>query len=54
MKDNAEKDLELVRRLSKLMAEEKIVTLKYEKSGLKLFLDMNFSNEISDFKAILC
>ena len=50
MKDNAEKDLELVRRLSKLMTEEKIVTLKYEKSGLKLFLDKNFNNDISDFK----
>ena len=34
MKDNAEKDLELVRRLSKLMTEEKIVTLNMKISKI--------------------
>ncbi len=41
MKDNSNKDLELIRKLSQLMSKEKIAKLEYEKSDLKLSIDKN-------------
>ena len=41
MKENSNKDIELIRKLSQLMSKEKITKLKYEKSNLKLSLDKN-------------
>ena len=41
MKENSNKDIELIRKLSQLMSEEKITKLKYKKSNLKLSLDKN-------------
>ena len=45
MKENQNKDIELLRKLSQLMAEEKIAKLKYEKSDLKLSIDKNVQSE---------
>jgi len=41
MKDNSNKDLELIRKLSQLMSKERIAKLEYEKSDLKLSIDKN-------------
>ena len=41
MKENLNKDIELIRDLSQLMSKEKITKLKYEKSDLKLYLNKN-------------
>ena len=45
MKENSNKDIELIRKLSQLMSKEKINKLKYEKSDLKLSLDKNTQSE---------
>ena len=49
MKEYSNKDLELIRKLSQLMSEEKILNLKYEKSGLKLSIDKSCKNENLNF-----
>ncbi|MAJ15399.1 MAG: acetyl-CoA carboxylase biotin carboxyl carrier protein subunit [SAR116 cluster bacterium] len=49
MKEHSNKDLELIRKLSQLMSEEKILNLKYEKSGLKLSIDKSNKNENFNF-----
>ena len=41
MKENSNKDIELIRKLSQLMSKEKITKLKYERSDLKLSIDKN-------------
>ena len=41
MKEKSNKDMELIRKLSQLMSQEKITKLKYEKSDLKLSIDKN-------------
>ena len=41
MKENSEKEIELIRKLSQLMTKEKITKLKYEKSDIKLSIDKN-------------
>ena len=41
MKENLNKEIELIRKLSQLMTKEKITKLKYEKSDLKLSIDKN-------------
>ena len=48
MKDNSNKDLELIRKLSQLMSKEKIAKLEYEKSDLKLSIDKNVQSENSE------
>ena len=45
MKENSNKDIELIRKLSQLMTKEKITKLKYEKSDLKLSIDKNTQSE---------
>ena len=45
MKENSNKDIELIRKLSQLMSKEKITKLKYEKSDLKLSIDKNTKSE---------
>ena len=45
MKENQNKDIELLRKLSQLMAEEKIAKLKYENSNLKLSINKNIQYE---------
>ena len=45
MKENINKDIELIRKLSQLMTKEKITKLKYEKSDLKLSIDKNVQSE---------
>ena len=45
MKENSNKDIELIRKLSQLMSKEKITKLKYEKSNLKLSLDKSTQSE---------
>ena len=50
MKENSNKDIELIRKLSQLMSKEKITKLKYEKSDLKLSIDKNTQSE--NFTAI--
>ena len=45
MKENSNKDIELIRKLSQLMTKEKITKLKYEKSDLKLSIDKNAQSE---------
>jgi len=45
MKENQNKDIELLRKLSQLMTKEKITKLKYEKSDLKLSIDKNAQSE---------
>ena len=41
MKENHNKEIELIHKLSQLMTKEKITKLKYEKSDLKLSIDKN-------------
>ena len=50
MKENSNKDLELIRKLSQLMSKEKITKLKYQKSDLKLSIDKN--TQFENFSAI--
>ena len=45
MKENQNKEMELIRKLSQLMTKEKITKLKYEKSDLKLSIDKNAQSE---------
>ena len=45
MKENINKDIELISKLSQLMTKEKIAKLKYEKSDLKLSIDKNAQSE---------
>ena len=45
MKENSNKDIELIRKLSQLMSKEKITKLKYEKSDLKLSIDKKTNSE---------
>ena len=45
MKENSNKDIELIRKLSQLMSKEKITKLKYERSDFKLSLDKNTPSE---------
>ena len=45
MKENPNKEIELIRKLSQLMTKEKITKLKYEKSDLKLSIDKNAKSE---------
>ena len=45
MKENSNKDIELIRKLSQLMSKEKITKLKYEKSEFKLSIDKNTQSE---------
>ena len=45
MKENQNKEIELIRKLSQLMTKEKITKLKYEKSDLKLSIDKNVQSE---------
>ena len=45
MKENPNKEIELIRKLSQLMTKEKITKLKYEKSDLKLSIDKNSQSE---------
>ena len=45
MKDNSNKDIELIRKLSQLMSKEKITKLKYERSDFKLSIDKNIKSE---------
>lgn len=49
-KENFKKDLELIKSLSKLMSEEKIFSLKYEKSDIKLNINKYEQKEILDQK----
>ena len=45
MKENSNKEIELIRKLSQLMTKEKIAKLKYEKSDLKLCIDKNVQSK---------
>ena len=45
MKENSNKDIELIRKLSQLMSKEKITKLKYERSDFKLSIDKNIKSE---------
>ena len=45
MKENPNKEIELIHKLSQLMTKEKITKLKYEKSDLKLSIDKNAQSE---------
>ena len=45
MKENSNKDIELIRKLSQLMTKEKITKLKYERSDFKLSIDKNTQSE---------
>ena len=45
MKENQNKEIELIRKLSQLMNKEKITKLKYENSDLKLSIDKNVQSE---------
>ena len=45
MKENSNKDIELIRKLSQLMSKEKITRLKYERSDFKLSIDKNTQSE---------
>ena len=45
MKENQNKEIELIRKLSQLMTKEKITKLKYENSDLKLSIDKNTQSE---------
>ena len=52
MKENSNKDIELIRKLSQLMSKEKITKLKYERSDFKLFIDKNTQSEnLTNFEA---
>ena len=48
MKENPNKEIELIRKLSQLMTKEKITKLKYEKSDLKLSIDKYIRSEDSE------
>ena len=50
MKENLKKDLELIKSLSKLMKEEEIISLKYERSDLKLDINKSISKVDFDTK----
>ena len=45
MKENSNKDIELIRKLSQLMSKEKITKLKYERSDFKLYIDKSTQSE---------
>ena len=45
MKENSNKDIELIRKLSQLMSKEKITKLKYKRSDFKLSIDKNTQSE---------
>ena len=45
MKENQNKEIELIRKLSQLMTKEKITKLKYKNSDLKLSIDKNVQSE---------
>ena len=45
MKENPNKEIELIRKLSQLMSKEKITKLKYEKSDFKISIDKNTQSE---------
>ena len=45
MKENQNKEIELIRKLSQLMTKEKITKLKYKNSDLKLSIDKNVQPE---------
>ena len=45
MKENQNKEIELIRKLSQLMTKEKITKLKYKNSNLKLSIDKNVHSE---------
>ena len=45
MKENQNKEIELIRKLSQLMTIEKITKLKYKNSDLKLSIDKNVQSE---------
>ena len=45
MKENLNKEIEFIRKLSQLMTKEKITKLKYEKSDFKLSIDKNAQSE---------
>ena len=45
MKENQNKEIELIRKLSQVMTKEKITKLKYENSDLKLSIDKNVQSE---------
>ena len=45
MKENPNKEIELIRKLSQLMTKEKITKLKYKNSGLKISIDKNVQSE---------
>ena len=45
MKENQNKEIELIRKLSQLMTKEKITKLKYKNSGLKISIDINVQSE---------
>ena len=45
MKENQNKEIELILKLSQLMTKERITKLKYEKSDLKLSIDKNAQSE---------
>ena len=45
MKENPNKEIELIRKLSQLMTKEKITKLKYEKSDFKLSIDKKAQSE---------
>ena len=45
MKENSNKDIELIRKLSQLMSKEKITKLKYERSDFKLSINKYTQSE---------
>ena len=45
MKENQNKEIELIRKLSQLMTKEKITKLKYKKSDFKLSIDKKAQSE---------
>ena len=45
MKENQNKEIELIHKLSQLMTKEKITKLKYRNSGLKISIDKNVQSE---------
>ena len=45
MRESSNKEIDLIRKLSRLMTKEKITKLKYEKSGFKLSIDKNSQSE---------
>ena len=45
MKENSNKDLELIHKLSQLMSKENITKLKYERLDLRLTIDKYTQSE---------